>query len=262
MTRYTDRGYLQGTQYQDESNLEARASIHQSYSIHPQSYEDWLYEHINLPPNGNVLDLGCGPGTMWNQAGKRLQHDIHLIMADFSPGMIFTARRRLQVENRCSYYLADAVRLPYADDCLDIVIANFILHHVADVRRAHQGIRRVLKPGGRFYAVTHGPRHMRRVREIIAALDPDADLVFRGAGFDLENGTEKREQLFGQVERHVREDALLVAHVESLVDTILSTGQSPYLKDHTDLLATYLQALIAAEGAIHIEKEIGLFRSA
>jgi ubiquinone/menaquinone biosynthesis C-methylase UbiE len=44
--------------------------------------------------------------------------------------------------------LADAERLPYADDIFDLVVARGALHHVPDPLRALQEIRRVLEPGG------------------------------------------------------------------------------------------------------------------
>jgi SAM-dependent methyltransferase len=42
----------------------------------------------------------------------------------------------------------DMLAIPYADETFDFVLANHVLEHVADDRRALAELRRVLKPGG------------------------------------------------------------------------------------------------------------------
>jgi SAM-dependent methyltransferase len=42
----------------------------------------------------------------------------------------------------------DAERLPFADECFDIVYSWGVLHHSPDTPRAFQEVHRVLKPGG------------------------------------------------------------------------------------------------------------------
>ena len=49
----------------------------------------------------------------------------------------------------------DLLALPYADDYFDLLIANHVLEHVEDDRRAVAEIARVLKPGG--YAILQTP---------------------------------------------------------------------------------------------------------
>jgi ubiquinone/menaquinone biosynthesis C-methylase UbiE len=47
--------------------------------------------------------------------------------------------------------VASVESLPYPDRCFDAVVDFGILHHAVDWRLAIAEIRRVLKPGGRFF---------------------------------------------------------------------------------------------------------------
>jgi ubiquinone/menaquinone biosynthesis C-methylase UbiE len=61
--------------------------------------------------------------------------------------------------------VADAAWIPLADGSMDAVIANHMLYHVSDRRRALAEIHRLLRPGGRLYATTNGLGHMAELRE-------------------------------------------------------------------------------------------------
>jgi len=50
---------------------------------------------------------------------------------------------------------ADAKALPFSDDAFDVVTARHMLYHVLDIPRALSEARRVLRPDGRFLAVTN-----------------------------------------------------------------------------------------------------------
>ena len=52
--------------------------------------------------------------------------------------------------------VADAQDLPFDDDSFDAVAALWMLYHVPDLHRGLAEIRRVLRPGGTFVAVTNG----------------------------------------------------------------------------------------------------------
>jgi len=259
MTRYTDRDYLFTCQYKDTGNLNARIALHQRYSINKQPFKEWLLSLIHLPNRGIVLDIGCGPGTLWQAAGAYLPADCHVVLADYSRGMVAAAYTRSHEEERFSYCQAGAMQLPLSDACMDVVIANFMLYHVSAVDSALAEARRVLKPGGRFYAATNGHAHMHRVREIIGTLDPAADLSHAGKGFNLENGAARLCKHFKKVELHPREDALVVTDAAPLAAYILSTGRSTFLQENPAVLEDYLAAIIRSDGAVRIEKKAGLF---
>jgi SAM-dependent methyltransferase len=87
------------------------------------------------------------------------------------------------------FIVADAQALPFADETFDVATARHMLYHVPDVRVALAEMRRVVKPGGRFLAVTNARGYMgeywRAVAEATGHLPEFAPLVERAKeGFD------------------------------------------------------------------------------
>ena len=68
-------------------------------------------------------------------------------------GMVELARRRLEgyAPERLQLRVGDAAAIEAADSSFDAVVDFGILHHVPDWRQAVAEIRRVLRPGGRFF---------------------------------------------------------------------------------------------------------------
>lgn len=101
-------------------------------------------------PYGDALELGCGTGFFLlnlMQAGVARRGHV----TDLSPGMVEVALQNaanlgLDVEGR----VADAERLPYDDDSMDLVVGHAVLHHIPDLEQTFREILRVLRPGGRF----------------------------------------------------------------------------------------------------------------
>jgi ubiquinone/menaquinone biosynthesis C-methylase UbiE len=97
-----------------------------------------------------ALEIGCGRGV-----GTELVLDVfgakHVDAFDLDPEMVRLASRRL--EGRPVRVRAGDVEHIDADDAsYDAVFDFAIIHHVPDWRAALREIRRVLRPGGRFYA--------------------------------------------------------------------------------------------------------------
>jgi ubiquinone/menaquinone biosynthesis C-methylase UbiE len=101
---------------------------------------------------GSALEIGCGRGI-----GARIILDLFGADAvdafDLDPRMIALARRRLKpVGSRVRLWVGDATSIPVPDSTYDAVFDFGIVHHIPDWRFALREIRRVLKPGGCFYA--------------------------------------------------------------------------------------------------------------
>src|SRR5215217_3408792 len=136
-------------QYATDGNLQARIVLHAEFSINAH-WAEWLFEREAPKPGARILDLGCGPATLWRANRERIDPSWSLTLADFSAGMIEAARRELG--ERAVYVVADAQALPFPPGSFDAVLANHMLYHVPDRARAFGEIERVLISGGTFHA--------------------------------------------------------------------------------------------------------------
>jgi trans-aconitate methyltransferase len=98
-------------------------------------------------PGERVLDLGCGDGFLTE---KLVAMGCQVVAVDASPEQVAAARAR-GLDAR----IARAESLPF-DGEFDAVFSNAALHWVRDARAAIAGVRRALRPGGRFAAELGG----------------------------------------------------------------------------------------------------------
>jgi SAM-dependent methyltransferase len=137
---------------------------------------------------------------------------------------------------------------------MDAVIANHMLYHVGDRRRALAGIHRLLRPGGRLYAATNGLGHMAELREPLGEHGWN-----EATAFGLENGPAQLAACFGNVTVRRYPDALEVTEVEPLL--AYARSMVGLTMAHPEGLARLEAAAtreIRLRGAFHVTKEVGL----
>jgi len=104
-----------------------------------------------LTPDDEVVDLGCGSGQVTLPAAERASR---VLGVDISAGMVERLRARAASAN-LDNITATAVpleRLELAPRSVDVVVSNYVLHHLSDVQKAAL-VRRAhgwLRPGGRL----------------------------------------------------------------------------------------------------------------
>lgn len=249
--------WLRKNQYADDSKLLARVRLHELFSTNSYPLHRWVLDHLNLPSSGLILDLGCGPGTLWAENIDRVNPHSSIIASDLSEGMTSTAKSTLRdLPCPVSFLVADAQSIPLIDGCVDVVVANHMLYHVPDVGFALKEIHRVLKANGLLLAATNGVAHLRELKDLTE------EVVERGLGhleerFSLDHAPSLLENLYGDIRVRRYEDSLIVTEVQPLLDYVLST--SPVLGPGAVLrLQERGQEQIDRDGAIHIGKDVGL----
>jgi ubiquinone/menaquinone biosynthesis C-methylase UbiE len=277
MAQGTDREYLLNQQYRDASNLNARMQLHQRFSTNKHGWHRWVFDQIHLPPRARVLELGCGPGTLWCENGERLPEGWEITLSDFSAGMVQEAQRNLaDIQRNFTFEAVDAQAIPFATARFDTVIANHMLYHVPDRTKAYAEIRRVLKPEGRFYAATNGPAHLRELhdRVRVAALkvytQAQAEVTADRASpadswteaFNLETGQEELSRWFSAVALSRYPDALVVTEAEPLIAYVLSGRYGAVLAgEPIGEFTRSVEEEIVRHGAVRITKDAGLFEA-
>jgi SAM-dependent methyltransferase len=260
MSRISDPKYLLTRQYQNASNLEARIALHARFSVNAYGWYTWLFDHLRLPPQSRVLELGCGTARFWLANLDRIPEGWDVTLSDFSAGMLQEAQQNLRDSRRpFTFTVIDAQTIPHEDESLDGVIANHMLYHVPDRPKAFAEIRRVLRAGGKLYAATNGQAHL---RELNGFLPERASDFGREYGFHLENGRDQLAPWFSTIALHRYDDALIVTEAEPLIAFVLSTRIASALNDNARLeLARRVKQELAAHGAIHVTKDSGLFEA-
>ena len=122
-----------------------------------------------------VADLGCGAGFFSGYLGSRVER---VIAVDHSPAMLREARAALSQDANVEFRAGELDALPLEDGEVDAVVANLVLHHVADFAPVVAEMARVLRPGG---------------TAVISDLKPHGEDWMRDEMGDLRLGIEPQE---------------------------------------------------------------------
>jgi demethylmenaquinone methyltransferase/2-methoxy-6-polyprenyl-1,4-benzoquinol methylase len=115
-------------------------------------WKRFAVEATHVRPGMRVLDLAGGTGDLALDFARRVGDAGVVVLTDINAAMLGVGRRRLEdrgVVGNLRYALADAERLPFADQRFDAVTIAFGLRNVTDKEAALREMHRVLRPGGR-----------------------------------------------------------------------------------------------------------------
>lgn len=260
-----DQSYLLTEQYKDATNLKARIRLHVLFSTNKTSWNRWAFEQFDMAPGSRILELGCGPGYFFKQNLDRIPPGSQITLSDFSSGMLQEAQNTLaNSAHPFTFKVIDAQSIPFEDHSLDYVIANHMLYHVPDRPRAFAEIRRILKPGGRFYAATNGETHVQEIGQLMRRVYMSSFIGVLDKNdkhpFSLENGAGQLAPWFDSIEVRRFENELVVTEAEPLIAFILSRmPRSTVDAEQLQLLRTLIDQELAEHEAIHITQDMGVF---
>lgn len=251
-------------QYANAANLQARITLHERFGRSTIPWQRWIFDHLHLPAEAMVLEIGCGPGMLWRENVDRLDKSWHVVLSDFSAGMVREAKAKLAEATTIFHFVqSDAQQLPLTSETVDAVIANHMLYHVPKRSQAIAEFHRVLKPGGRLLAATNGEHHMQGLADLWRRFWPDFDmspLRFNRHGFTLENGEAQLKACFPSVQMipyaddlWITESAPLVAYMRSMLSGL------PIPDTVYEAFERFVDQEIQQAGGILIEKATGLF---
>lgn len=135
-------------------------------------YRDHIYPHLvsvlgNPKPiddirrrivplaQGSVLEIGVGPGVNFVHYDPARVSKVYAL--EPNPGMLQRAREQCRrTEVQIEFLDLPGERIPLADASVDTVVSTFTLCTIPGVVEAIDGLRRVLKPGGKLVFFEHG----------------------------------------------------------------------------------------------------------
>lgn len=101
-----------------------------------------------LQPECDVLDVGCGPGTITLDFAELVAPG-RVVGVDTSEEVLAAARSRAAERGvTVTFETGDAYKLEYDGASFDVVHAHQVLQHLTDPVRALREMRRVARPGG------------------------------------------------------------------------------------------------------------------
>jgi ubiquinone/menaquinone biosynthesis C-methylase UbiE len=115
----------------------------------------WTRSLLNLRPENDVLDVGCGPGALIQALAAQVTSGI-IAGVDLSPVMLRQAAKRNAKTlraGRVRLQQGSALALPFADASFDTVLSANSVPFWPDQLAGVQEIGRVLKPGGEIALV-------------------------------------------------------------------------------------------------------------
>ena len=118
-----------------------------------------IIDLASLKAGDDILDIGCGTGTLAITATRRVGTTGVVTGIDASPSMIARASRKAgKAGAQVTFQIALAEQLPFPDRRFDVVFSTLMLHHLPRKTRQEcaREIARVLKAGGRVVAVDFG----------------------------------------------------------------------------------------------------------
>lgn len=141
------------------------AQIYTRHAQLQQQSADLLLAMLGPRKVENVLDAGCGPGTLsryWRGQGSEVT------ALDLSEQMLAEAQRQ-QAAHR--YVLADIEALPFDGAQFDLAWSNLAVQWCDDLRQALDELYRVVRPGGAVAFTTLAAGSMPELDQAWQALD-------------------------------------------------------------------------------------------
>lgn len=120
-----------------------------------------VLEWLDPQPGERILDLGCGDGQL---TAKIAAAGAEVVGVDASPAMVEGALGRGIDARICNVEV-----LPFQSE-FDAVFSNAALHWVRDQDAMLAGVKRALRPGGRFVAEMGGLGNIAAIRVALMAV--------------------------------------------------------------------------------------------
>jgi len=126
-----------------------RKSADKYYTIHKISFQH-LSEQLKLNSKGkDVLEYGCGPGSLSILLSKYAKTVVSIDISDFAINNAKLLAEKNLIRN-VQFLEMNAEQLNFEDESFDMIFGNAIIHHL-NLEKSFTEINRVLKPGGKAF---------------------------------------------------------------------------------------------------------------
>jgi len=199
-----------------------------------------------------ILDVGCGTGNNALRLGRFGR------VVGLDPSSAALSYCRIRLDGRAGLSAGTMARLPFADGSFDVVTAFDVLEHDGDPESCIREVRRVLKPGGLFFASVPAYRfmwgdHDRVAHHFKRYQRGEVSRLLAGAGFQVVRLTYLNAILFPI--------ALVFRQLKNLIGSLVPhEPRSDFAGTSPPLVNGLLRWIFEAEGPLveHVDLPFGL----
>ncbi|HEX2980646.1 MAG TPA: class I SAM-dependent methyltransferase [Anaerolineaceae bacterium] len=242
--------------------LNLRIYIQEKFGTRGESWLAWIFERIRQAAGQRILDLGCGPGTIWVYNAAQIPETWQVILSDADIEMVREARGALEAFPRAFLYCTnEAGAIPLADASVDLLLAIGLFDIVPELPATMAEAWRVLAPGGRVLAATGSNHHLHELEALIKPIEPSAQLGKTSSRFSMENGAEQLSSRFRVLEQGMYTDTLTFTNPTPILMYYQSESDlARRLKGkRLDELLGRIRREIETQGSLRVTVEKGTF---
>ena len=128
------------------------------YDFFETVYNGKVYKNLGrtvadlIAPTDYVLECACGTGAISRVVAEKCQK---MIATDASSRMLKVAKKKCKKVSNVEFALADIMRLDYADNSFDKVVAGNVIHLLEEPHGALKELERVCRVGGQIIIPTY-----------------------------------------------------------------------------------------------------------
>ena len=111
-------------------------------------------ELARIKPGDNVLEIGCGTGSLTIAAKEQVGSSGEVAGIDIAPEMVAKARHKAARKGAdVSFQEGSIANIPFPDNRFDVVMCSFMIFHMPEEvrKKGFPEIYRVLKSGGHLF---------------------------------------------------------------------------------------------------------------
>lgn len=253
-------------QFDTIDGLQLRVLFHHQHTHFSDNFHQWMFNHYQFPKNAQVLDIGCGDGTIWLANQTSIPKDIKITLADISLKMLEECQTKLNfIKQIKNIEEADCFYLPYPDKSFDVIIANHLFMYFDDLPKALKEVERVLKDDGILYCSTIAKDMMKErdlmLKEFDKRISFNQDVLYQRFGY--ENGKEKLSRYFQDIQLDERIEVYQIKDLDLYYRFILSgKGLSPNLEvmyRKKEKLYDFMKSYLKKHKLFYLTTHAGIF---
>jgi len=135
-----------------------------------QLFDQYLVPSAIVSDAQTIVDLGCGTGWFTERLQEQFS-DRDIVGLDLAEGMLRYAREHKA--SRAHWLCGDAESLPLGSNSVDLMFSSLAIQWCENTAALFSEIKRVLRPGGKFYFSTLGPKTLYELRSAWRGVDGD-----------------------------------------------------------------------------------------